>query len=82
MTDPGPAGAEIFRRCRDALRLSQAEIAAALHVSGGRTVRRWELGERPIPGPVWVALRYMMREHRERELAGAVEEVLRWRAAA
>ena len=82
MAEPGPAGAEIFRRCREALGLSQAEIAAALNVSGGRTVRKWETGERAIPGPAWVALRYMLREHRQRELADAVEEVLRWRKAA
>lgn len=60
-SDPGPAGAEIFRRCRAALGLTEAAMAAALYVSGGRTVRKWEAGDRAVPGPVWVALRFMLR---------------------
>lgn len=58
MTEP-----ELFRRCRNALGLSQAEIADALLVASDRTVRRWEAGAIPIPGPAWVALRYMLTEH-------------------
>lgn len=53
---------ELFRACRQALGLSQAEIADALLVAAGRTVRRWEAGAIPIPGPPWVALRYMLGE--------------------
>jgi DNA-binding transcriptional regulator YiaG len=82
MADPGPAGAEIFRRCRNALALSESAMAAALHVSGGRTVRKWEAGDRAVPGPAWVALRFMLRAARRRDLAAAVDEVLRWRDAA
>ena len=55
MTEP-----ELFRRCRQALGLSQADIAEALLVASDRTVRRWEAGAIPIPGSAWVALRYML----------------------
>jgi hypothetical protein len=55
---------ELFRRCRQALGMSQAEIAEALLVAAGRTVRRWEGGAIPIPGPAWVALRHMLAERR------------------
>jgi DNA-binding transcriptional regulator YiaG len=39
--------------------MTQAELADALE-SDIRTVRRWENGEREIPGPVRVALRLMV----------------------
>ena len=29
-------------------------------MASDRTVRRWEAGAIPIPGPAWVALRYML----------------------
>lgn len=41
-----------FRAVREKLELSAEAFAAALHVSSGRTVRRWEAGDRAIPGPV------------------------------
>ncbi|HQT65811.1 MAG TPA: helix-turn-helix transcriptional regulator [Acidocella sp.] len=40
--------------------MTQAELAAALE-SDARTIRRWENGEREIPGPVRVAVRLMER---------------------
>lgn len=49
---------EEFRAALAALGLSQVEAAEALEVDA-RTVRRWALGERAIPGPVRVALRCM-----------------------
>jgi transcriptional regulator with XRE-family HTH domain len=69
MAEAGEGG--LLRRCREALDLSAEGLAGRLHlgpVGGGRTVRRWEAGDRAIPGPVWVALRYMMQEASEAEL--------------
>lgn len=40
-----------FRAALDVLKLSQLAAAPVLG-SDPRTVRRWALGERPIPGPV------------------------------
>ena len=37
-----------FREMRESLGLSQDQLAKMLGVSSGRTVRRWELGEREI----------------------------------
>jgi len=66
----------LFRLCRETLRLSADELAAELQVSGGRTVRKWEAGDRAIPGPVWVALRYMVAEIREPLLAREITTLL------
>lgn len=41
---------------RHALGLSAERFARAVGVHGGRTVRKWEAGERDIPGPVIVIL--------------------------
>ena len=41
-----------LRTFRKSLGLSQAEFARAVGVSSDRTVRKWEDGERDIPGPV------------------------------
>lgn len=47
-----------FRKARLALDLSQPQLAKALEVEGGdRTIRKWETGERPVPGPVAVLMR-------------------------
>jgi len=47
-----------FREARYILGLSAQALADALHLGkgGGRTVRRWESGERSIPGPVAVVV--------------------------
>jgi len=47
-----------FKEARHALGLSAQGLAKALHLGadGGRAVRRWESGERSIPGPAAVAL--------------------------
>ena len=45
-----------FRRIRHALGLSAQGLARLLQVSDGRTVRRWEAGDRDIPGPVRVLM--------------------------
>lgn len=49
-----PAGLKAARR---ALGLSAEGFARAVGVESGRTVRRWEAGERDIPGPVLHLLR-------------------------
>ena len=76
-----PPGASLVRRCRQALCLSAAGLAARLHVSSGRVVRSWEAGEHAIPGPAWVALRYMMAEHGARDLEFAIVDLLEREAA-
>ena len=43
-----------LRAARAALGLSTAAFARLVQVESGRTVRRWESGERDIPGPVAV----------------------------
>jgi len=45
---------EELKAARLALGLSQDEFAQLVRVSSGRTVRKWEDGERQIPGPVTV----------------------------
>jgi DNA-binding transcriptional regulator YiaG len=47
-----------LRSARKALGLTQHGLAEALRMgaNGGRTVRRWELGEIPITGPASVAI--------------------------
>ena len=50
---------EQFREAVAALGLSQRAAALALEVDE-RTVRKWALGERAVPGPARVALRCML----------------------
>jgi DNA-binding transcriptional regulator YiaG len=45
---------EELRRSRLALGLTLDEFARLVRVSSGRTVRKWEDGEREVPGPVAV----------------------------
>jgi len=72
----------LLRRCREALLMSQAELAAALYLrGGGRTVRLWEAGDRGVPGPAWVALRFMLRERGEPGLAAAIDHQITVREA-
>lgn len=66
---PGPADQsdmtpDQLKSARQRLNLSQGGLAAELRLGGdgARTVRRWEHGERAIPGPVEVALEYMLSE--------------------
>ncbi len=49
-----------FRAAIAALGLNQRAAAVALDVDE-RTVRKWALGERAVPGPAKVALRCMGR---------------------
>jgi len=43
---------ERFREIRTALRMTADEMAATLRLEGGRAIRRYEAGDRAIPGPV------------------------------
>ena len=63
-------------RCRKALRLTLPALARALLIAGDRNLRRWEVGTRPVSGPAWVALEYMLREAGEIALAEQVAEVV------
>lgn len=47
---------EVLKDARDRLGLSAGALAKIVRVEDGRTVRRWEAGEREIPGPVIVIL--------------------------
>jgi transcriptional regulator with XRE-family HTH domain len=47
---------EALKEARAALGLSADALARIVRVEDGRTVRRWEAGEREIPGPVIVIL--------------------------
>jgi len=49
-----------FRACRLALRLSAQDMADALGLANGRTIRRYESGEHRIPGPVVVLIGKML----------------------
>ena len=53
-----------LKRARLALGFSQSKLAERLHMKGGsRSVRKYELGERPVSGPVGVAVEGFLRDH-------------------
>ena len=49
-----------FKAARRGLGLSQNALAARMGVTG-RTIRRWEAGTIPIPGPVIVLMGYFAK---------------------
>lgn len=51
--------ADEFREARHRLGLSGAAMAAELE-SDLRTIRRWESGERAVPGPAAAFVRHML----------------------
>ena len=51
-----------FRAARKKLGLSAQKMAQALKMPSGRTIRRWEAGDNPVPGPVVVAVQYMLAD--------------------
>jgi DNA-binding transcriptional regulator YiaG len=59
-----------LKSARHALGLSAEGFARAVGVESGRTVRRWESGERDIPGPVVVLTGLMLRLARVRKELG------------
>jgi len=56
-----------FKDARHALGFTQSELAESMQLGGDgkRTVRRWEYGERPIPGPVAVLMALWLDNDRE-----------------
>lgn len=59
-----------FRNARKALGLSQKEMAKALRLSeknGDRSIRIWESEGNTVPGPVQVAVEFMLRTKSELE---------------
>lgn len=73
--------AVLFHRCRKALGLSLSAMARALLIAGDRNLRRWEDGTRPVSGPAWVALEYMLREANQMSLAEQVAALVQQRRA-
>lgn len=59
-----------LKSARYALGLSAEGFAAFVGVSSGRTVRRWEAGERDIPGPVKVLVKAAMESQEVRHYFG------------
>lgn len=53
---------ETFRSIRKAAGLSANELAKKLRVADGRTVRHWEAGDRPVTGPVSLAMLAIARD--------------------
>jgi DNA-binding transcriptional regulator YiaG len=49
-----------LRAARDAFGLSAEGFARLVRVESGRTVRRWEAGDREIPGPVVVIVEALL----------------------
>ena len=61
MTPPDLTPAE-FRKIRNSLGLSTRRMGLMLGLKPkepGRTVRRWEAGDRDIPGPAMVLMRWL-----------------------
>tara|TARA_Y100000310_G_scaffold156380_1_gene155816 strand:+ start:4847 stop:5107 length:261 start_codon:yes stop_codon:yes gene_type:complete len=51
---------EEFRKGRRLLGFSQNDLAKVFKVSSGRTIRKWESGERDIPGPAEVLMGFLV----------------------
>ena len=49
-----------LKAARRELGLSQAGLAALLRVQSDRTVRKWEAGERDIPGPAAILIEVLL----------------------
>lgn len=58
--------AEQFRQAREVLGMTQTELAYKVGVKPGkhmdRTVRRWEKGERKVPGSVAALVEMLLRD--------------------
>ncbi len=49
-----------LKNARTALGLTAEGLAKLLRVQGGRTIRKWEAGDREIPGPVATLIEALM----------------------
>lgn len=63
-----------LKQARRALGLSAERFARVVGVESGRTVRRWEKGERDIPGPVLILLAFMLRSPGNARLVARLAE--------
>ncbi|TPG45983.1 helix-turn-helix domain-containing protein [Roseomonas nepalensis] len=63
-----------LKAARNAVGLSAEGFARLVRVESGRTVRRWESGEREIPGPVVVLVEALMASRAVRQFFGLVVE--------
>ena len=68
---------EQLKEARQRLGLSAENLARVLRVEDGRTVRRWEAGERAIPGPVTVIMETIMGNLAQQEMIARQLELLR-----
>lgn len=59
-----------LKAARHALGLSAEGFATLVNVQGGRTVRKWEAGDRDIPGPVTVLTTALMESRDVRRYFG------------
>lgn len=48
-----------IKSIRERFGLTQSELARMLRISDIRTIRRWEQGDVPVPGPASVVLELM-----------------------
>jgi hypothetical protein len=68
---------EQLKEARQKLGLSAENLARVLRVEDGRTVRRWEAGERAIPGPVTVIMETIMGNLGQQGMIARQLELLR-----
>lgn len=59
-----------LKSARARLGLSVERFAAICQLGSARTVRRWEMGELDVPGPVRVLVNLMLRSAEVRKLLG------------
>lgn len=59
-----------LKAARHSLGMSAEAFARVLQVQSGRTVQRWEAGERDIPGPVLVLTRILLQSAQARQIVG------------
>ncbi|NDB67349.1 MAG: hypothetical protein EB015_04955 [Methylocystaceae bacterium] len=62
--------ADELKSTRHALGLSAEGFVRLVQVESGRTVRRWEAGDSPIPGPVIVLVQAIIRSAALRQYFG------------
>src|ERR1700735_1379230 len=68
---------EDLRAARAALGFSADALARMLRIEDGRTVRRWEAGDRDIPGPVIVLMETAMGYLADKAMIAKQLEMLR-----
>lgn len=59
-----------LKSARHALGLSAEGFARLVRVESGRTIRRWEAGERDIPGPVTLVVELLQQSAEARHHCG------------